>query len=212
MVVAEPPCDICDKLTNDIKQFMKKLLKVTDETGREHSFNICSNSEILPTEECVGTKCKIPNIERGKLKCPEGTSLISDFHTHQSRKVCPSLDDIDYAVTHNLKEFCIGSWKEGKPVAKCFKIPSDTIGLVKNHFRKSDELKEKILEYTGWESWENPVHRKDVETDAQWNEIGELGRKRSEATELAIASEEKLIKLFLSGDPSVKDYWCKVEI
>jgi hypothetical protein len=215
MAVAEP-CDICAKLTDEVKQSMNELLEASFKTGREHALKICSNSKILPTEKCVGATCEIPIIEFDKLKCPKGTNVIGAFHTHPSEEAYPSIGDISSASDYDIKNYCIGGREvtDGitHKVVRCFKTPSDTIRLRKNATIKYNNLEKKVIEYTGWKSWENPVDRKDVKTDTQWNEIEELNKNVHKARRLAKASEKNLSKLFNSEDPSIKDYWCEVTL
>jgi hypothetical protein len=209
-------CDICAKLTDEVKQSMNELLGATFRLGREFATSVCSNSKIFTTEGCMGGFCEVPILEDDKLKCPEGTNLIGAFHTHPSEKALPSIGDIGSASDLDIKNYCIGGRevRNGvtRNVIRCFSTPTDTINLRKNATSKYDELEKKVMEYTGWKSWEKMVDRKDVKTDAQWNELEELNKKVHKAKKLAKASEKKFSKLLDSEDPSVKDYWCEVSL
>lgn len=124
----------CNKITKNTKDLMLSLINKSEKDNREHGLLLCKeeNGDITHSNICVGgSNCEIILKD---AKCPVGTIMIGDFHTHPGRgkipsysRSKPSIKDIAATTSYGRKSLCIGYSHRSKNHIKCYDITDKTI-------------------------------------------------------------------------------------
>jgi hypothetical protein len=168
------------------KDFVKNLIKISSDTGRELSFSICVKDGQESGYTSVGEELfvEVP-------PCPKDMKFVGSVHTHGNIDFFSS---IDYYVFANGSEdfMCVAYEEEGKHYVRCIHRPKDAnrwLWKVAEVSSKEAEVRDLFNDYQ--EAVNDFISRANSEEEKILEKMRDLRKKlRQKMDELRKASRD----------------------
>jgi hypothetical protein len=149
----------CDKITNETRDLMFKLIEETEKDGKERGMLLLeNNNRITNSNVCIGEVCRV----QISGNVPKSLKYKGRYHTHPSKKFAPiegsgkdvpSFTDVISAASHTKEgqSLCIGYSDQKKYIIKCYDINNENLSKLGEEayklIRKGDIEKVKSTVY-----------------------------------------------------------------